>query len=316
MSGRADRAGAPGSFLSVRELDPAALAALVDRSVAIAADPAAVEPCLTGSVVATLFERTSTRTRTAFSVGALRLGARVVNYEPGSLQLETGESIEDTVRVLGLMLDGIVIRGVRTRAGLAALLAAGAPPLINAMAREEHPTQAVCDLATMRRHVGGLARISVLYVGEGNNSASALAYALARVPGARLTLHTPPDYGLPDDLFAEAVADARATGAEIRRCADPAELPDSVDVVYTTRWQTTGTSKPDPAWREAFRPYHVDRAFLRRWPQARFLHDLPAHRGEEVTGEVLDDPASLVWQQARMKLFSAMAVLETYWGRA
>ncbi|MFC7247010.1 ornithine carbamoyltransferase [Catellatospora aurea] len=301
------------SLLSVRQLTAAQLDALVERSVGIAAAPADVAPVLEGLVVATLFERTSTRTRTAFSVGALRLGAKLLTYDAAGLQLQTGETIEDTLRVLGLMLDGVVIRSTRTLAELDGLLDRGAPPIVNAMAREEHPTQAVCDLATMRAHLGALGGISVLYVGEGNNSASALAYALARVPGALLSLYVPPGYGLPEEQLALAVADATAHGAQVRQVERADELPEHVDVVYTTRWQTTGTSKPDPAWRETFRPYHVDEAFLGRWPAARFLHDLPAHRGEEVTGAVLDGPASLAWQQARMKLCSAMAVLETCW---
>jgi ornithine carbamoyltransferase len=304
------------SFLSIRDLSADDLVTLVDRTVAIAADPAGVPPSLNGQVVTTLFERTSTRTRTAFSAGALRLGARLLAYEAGGLQLSTGESVQDTVRVLGLMVDGMVIRSTRTLAQLDELVTIGGPPLVNAMAREEHPTQAVCDLATIRRHIGELSGLSVLYVGEGNNSASALAYALARVPGARLTLWVPTGYGLPPEQLELAVADAQAHGSHVAQVHSAAELPDGVDVVYTTRWQTTGTSKPDPAWREAFRPYHIDGKFLLRWPDARFMHDLPAHRGEEVTGEVMDGTASLVWEQAQMKLFSAMAVLESCWGRA
>jgi ornithine carbamoyltransferase len=301
------------SFLSVRQLSAAELSALVDRSAQIAAVSADIAPVLGGLVVATLFERTSTRTRTAFSVGALRLGAELLTYDVTGLQLQTGETIQDTVRVLGQMIHGVVIRSTRTLAELEHLLVQGGPPIINAMAREEHPTQAICDLATMRCHLGRLEGVSVLYVGEGNNSASALAFALARVPRASLTLYVPPGYGLPEDLLALAQADAGAHGAAIWQVERADELPGNVDVVYTTRWQTTGTSKPNPAWREVFRPYHVDTAFLSRWPAARFMHDLPAHRGEEVSGAVLDGAASLVWQQAQMKLYSAMAVLEHFW---
>lgn len=303
------------SLLSIGDLSAVALERLVTRSVEIAGNPRAIAPSLDGLVVATLFERTSTRTCTAFSVGALRLGAKLVAYGPDSLQLNTGESLPDTARVFGSMLDGVVMRSARPVAELRAMLAAGGPPLINAMAREEHPTQAVCDLATMRLHLGSVEGVSVLYVGEGNNTASALGLALARVPGARLTLWTPPGYGLDPDLLHRIEADAGHHGATVVQVEDADELPMTVDVVYTTRWQTTGTSKADPAWRQVFRPYHVDAAFLARWPEARFLHDLPAHRGDEVSDDVLDHPASLVWSQAQMKLFSAMAVMDTYWPR-
>jgi ornithine carbamoyltransferase/carbamoyltransferase len=304
-----------GSFLSIRELSPDELAYLAIRAGEIWADPGSVSKSLAGTVVATLFEKTSTRTRTAFSVAALRLGAELINYGPDSLQLNTGESLQDTARILGLMLDGLVIRTSRTLADLVDMVDAGGPPLINAMAAEEHPTQAVCDLATLRRHFGTVANLSVLYVGEGNNTASALAFALARTPGARLTLYVPPGYGLPDNQLRSAIADATAVGATIRQIDRAANLPTEVDAVYTTRWQTTGTNKTDPYWRQTFRPYHVDLAFLARWPDAVFMHDLPAHRGDEVSGEALEAPVSLVWDQARMKLISAIAVLERLWGR-
>ncbi|MFI6130704.1 ornithine carbamoyltransferase [Micromonospora sp. NPDC051141] len=305
--------GRRGSLISLRDLTAAQLTDLVDAAVRVADDPAAVPPSLTGAVVATLFERTSTRTRTAFSVAALRLGAQVLPYGPESLQTNTGESAEDTARILGLMLDGVVIRSTRSVVELARMRDAGNLPLINAMAREEHPTQAVCDLATLRRHLGPLDGVRVVYVGEGNNTASALAYALARIPGAELTLYTPPGYGLDAATLAAAAEDAVA-GARVRQTHERDDLPDAADCVYTTRWQTTGTVKEDPLWRQTFRPFHIDEAFLSRWPQAVFLHDLPAHRGEEVAAAVLESPRSLVWQQARMKLDSATAVLQTCWG--
>jgi ornithine carbamoyltransferase/carbamoyltransferase len=302
------------SLVSLRDLAPGELDALVSRAVAIGGDPAAVPKSLTGSVVATLFEQTSTRTRTAFGVAVLRLGGQLVDYGPGSLQLNTGESLADTARILGMMLDGLVIRTNRSQADLRGMIEAGGPPLINAMAREEHPTQAICDLATMLEQFGTLDGVSVLYVGEGNNSASALAFALARVPRARLTLYVPPGYGVDARLLALAEADARASGATIRQVERAEELPGDVQVVYTTRWQTTGTTKPDPSWREVFRPHYVDLAFLDRWSDVVFMHDLPAHRGDEVSGEVLEDKRSIVWRQARMKLFSAMSVVEALWG--
>ncbi|MET0234387.1 MAG: ornithine carbamoyltransferase [Kibdelosporangium sp.] len=303
------------SFLSVRELSPAALVALTTRAVDIADAPTDIPAALDGSIVATFFEQTSTRTRTAFSVAALRLGAELVNYGPESLQLNTGETLGDTARILGMMLDGVVIRTRRTLADLTEMLDNGGPPLINAMAREEHPTQAICDLSTVLRHHGALDGISMLYVGEGNNSASALAYALARVPNATLTLYVPHGYGLDNETLARAAMDARPNGATIRQVEQAVDLPDDVQVVYTTRWQTTGTTKPDSSWRELFRPYHVDTAFLDRWPDAVFMHDLPAHRGDEVSGEVLEGKRSLVWRQAQMKLFSAMSIVETFWRR-
>lgn len=306
--------GGSRSFLSLAGLTPQDLGVLVDRAAQVADDPLAVPQSCAGAVVGMLFEQTSTRTRTAFGVAALRLGAKVLDFGPESLQLRTGETMEDTGRVLGLMLDGLVMRTPRSITELTRMVDAGGPDLINAMAREEHPTQAVCDLATLKRHFGTLDGVSMLYVGEGNNTASALALALARTPRARLCLCVPPGFGL-EQAFLDGVADTCATtGAQVVQTTSLDDLPDEVHAVYTTRWQTTGTTKPVEDWRETFRPYRVDRDFLARWRDPVFLHDLPAHRGEEVSAELLDAPEALVWRQAEMKLFGAIAVVEACWG--
>ncbi|UFQ19508.1 MULTISPECIES: ornithine carbamoyltransferase [Streptomyces] len=307
-------APARGLF-SLAELEPAVIRELAARSVELFRDGHAHDRPLSGRVAGVLFTKTSTRTRTAFTVGAIRLGAVPVTYGPQDLQLNTGESVADTGRVLGSMLDLLVARTSGPLAELRQLSRQGGLPVINAMAAEEHPTQGVTDLATLHLALGDPAGVSVLYMGEGNNTAVALAHALAAVPGARVTFCTPPGYELPVGELARASRRAAAVGATLEEVHDPAHLSDRVDAVYTTRWQTTGTSKPDAGWRETFRPFHVDASLMGRWPDALFLHDLPAHRGDEVAGDVLDGPRSLAWTQAAMKLAGAMAVLEWVSGR-
>ncbi|MDJ1131425.1 ornithine carbamoyltransferase [Streptomyces iconiensis] len=314
-TGRQEHATEPGLF-SLGELEPAALRRLTERSVELFHDRRAHEYPLRGQAVGVLFTRTSTRTRTAFTVGTLRLGGSPVTYGPDDLQLNTGESVGDTGRVLGAMLDALVARTAGPVAELRQLAHAGGQPVINAMSAEEHPTQGLCDLATLTLAFGDLGGLRLLYVGEGNNTAVALAHGLSAVPDARVTFAVPAGYGLPPGELAAARRRAKATGARLDEVHALTEAPAEVDVVYTTRWQTTGTSKPDPAWREAFRPFHVGAALMRSRPGARFLHDLPAHRGDEVAGEVLDGPGSLAWTQAAMKLPSAMAVLEEWAGAA
>ncbi|MFE7616996.1 ornithine carbamoyltransferase [Streptomyces sp. NPDC057496] len=298
-------------LFSLSELKPDTLWALVERSVELFRDKEAHDRPLRDRVAGVLFTRTSTRTRTAFQTGIVRLGGTPIAYGPHDLQLNTGESVGDTAQVLGSMLDLLVARTSGPLDELRELSREGGLPVINAMAAEEHPTQGVCDLATLALAHGDLRGIRVMYIGEGNNTAVALAYGIATVPGARATFVTPPGYGLPADVLSTARRTAGTTGAAVVETHDVADAPEQVDAVYTTRWQTTGTSKADPAWRETFRPFHVDATLMRRWPEASFLHDLPAHRGDEVTGEVLDGPCSLAWTQAAMKLSSAMAVLET-----
>ncbi|CAO5160377.1 ornithine carbamoyltransferase [Frankia sp. AiPs1] len=296
-------------LLSLNDLDAEDLNQLVLRGVRYAAWPDHGEP-LAGTVLGVYFRRTSTRTRTAFTTAALRLGARVIAYGPNDLQLETGESIEDTGRVLSSMLDGLVARTADDTGELRAYAAQNRMSVINAMSAQEHPTQALSDLSTMFAHFGGIDGLRVLYIGEGNNTAVALALALARFARTTLYLRTPPGYGLDEDVLKQARLHAQSTGSIVEESHDPYDLPESMDVVYTTRWQTTGTSKPDPDWRTVFAPFRVDRAVLEANPQAEFMHDLPAHRGEEVTAEVLDGPRSLAFRQAENKLYSAMAVLE------
>ncbi|GAB1818982.1 ornithine carbamoyltransferase [Herbidospora sp. RD11066] len=303
----------PRNLLTLGDLPAPDLDHLVTRARTMAERLAARDPDLTdtlrGRVAGIYFTRTSTRTRTAFSSAALRLGAGLISYGPGDLQVNTGETLEDTGRVLSGMLDLLVVRTAGPVADMAALAHPGMA-VVNAMSAEEHPTQALADLTTLHAHFGGVAGLRVLYVGEGNNTATALALALTRYPGAELHLRTPPGYGLPADTAQVAAIQAADTGAILTERHDMDDLPADVDVVYTTRWQTTGTTKPDPDWRRIFAPFRVDEHLMARYPDAVFLHDLPAHRGEEVTADVLDGPRSLAFTQAHHKLHSAMAVLE------
>jgi ornithine carbamoyltransferase len=300
----------PQGLFTLRDLSAERLHALARRSVELLSSPNGHGGPLAGKVVGVLFTKTSTRTRTAFTVGSLRLGASVVTYGPDDLQTNTGESLADTGRVFGAMLDGLVVRTAGPVEDMRTLAATGDLPVINAMSQEEHPTQGLCDVATMLRVFDRVNKLRILYLGEGNNSAVALANAVALMPDSECLLATPPGYGIPEPTLRDAAERAAQLGTTIRQVHDvPGESFDA-DVVYTTRWQTTGTSKPDASWRESFRPFYIDPTLLDRWPRARFMHDLPAHRGEEVAGAVLDGERSVAWVQASMKLASAMAVLE------
>ena len=297
-------------LISLDDLTDDDLRGIVGRAVELAERPRSAETSLRGDVVGIYFRKTSTRTRTAFSSGALRLGAQIIAYGPGDLQTNTGETIEDTGRVLASMLDVLVARTAADPAELRAIAAQERMAVINAMSEDEHPTQALADLTTVVRRFGKVDGLRVLYLGEGNNSAAALALALSRFPGTELHLRTPPGYGVASEVLERAAKHAARSGASIVERQDVEDLPSGVDVVYTTRWQTTGTTKPDPDWRAVFAPFQVTTDLWRSSPDAVFLHDLPAHRGEEVTAEVLDGPHSIAFAQAENKLYSAMAALE------
>lgn len=299
---------------SIRDLSDAAVHHLVERGAWFATEAAAGRAMrrrpLDGCVVGSYFRVTSTRTRTAFASAALRLGAGHIAYGPRDLQLNTGETAEDTARVLARMLDALVIRTAGDPAEIRVFAGQRGMSVINAMSSDEHPTQALADLTTLHRHFGRVAGVRVLYVGEGNNTAAALALALGRYPGVELCLCTPPGYGLEPEIAAEARRKADGHGSSVTECHNPAAAIRDADVVYTTRWETTGTTKHDQEWRSVFAPFQVGQALMDKNPRAVFMHDLPAHRGSEVTCSVLDGPSSIAFEQAENKLHSAKAVLE------
>ncbi|SFS44312.1 ornithine carbamoyltransferase [Marininema halotolerans] len=302
-------------LITLADLSDQELRYLVKRGVEFAQGHVQTNQPLLGNVIGIYFRKTSTRTRTAFSAAALRLGAQIISYGPNDLQENTGESIDDTTRVLSRMLDGLVARTAGSPQEMKTFASQDRMAVINAMSADEHPTQALTDLTTMHQHFGEIKGLRVLYLGEGNNSAAALALSLSRFPHTTLHLLTPAGYGLSPSVLEQAQFYTGASQAKVIETHDPSQLPDEVDVIYTTRWQTTGTSKQDPTWRDKFRPFSVTEALLNRYPSAIFMHDLPAHRGDEVSAAVLDGPASIAFDQAENKLHSAMATLEWCLGK-
>jgi ornithine carbamoyltransferase len=300
-------------------LSPAQLADLVRRSVQFAGGQDFDRKPLREKTVGIYFRRPSTRTRTSFTVGAQKLGAQTVFFGPQDLQLVTGETLEDTSRVLSGYLDALVIRTNDAQAEMEALARQDRMSIVNAMSAEEHPTQAVADLSTILEARGNLDGVHLLYVGEGNNTTSALAFAFALVPGSRLTIITPAGYGLSTALLEQAQAIGRGNGSVIEQHHQIDEAPRNVDFVYATRWHTMGVAKPDPDWRSHFLPFTVDARLMERVSKPEgtiFLHDLPAVRGDDVTDEILDGPQSRAWRQAQHKMFAAMAILESCLGGA
>ena len=299
-------------LVSLADLNTQELARLVDDAL-VFAQQRDTEHYLRGSVGAIYFRGTSTRTRTAFTVGALNLGAKIISYGPNDLQTVTGESIEDTARVLSEFLDFLVIRTNASISEMRSLSSQSRMSIINAMSDNEHPTQAIADLATIKEALGSLNHVHVLYLGDGNNTASALALAVALSKVMRLTIVTPAEYGLGQDFLDCANAIAKRNGSIVEQHHDINSLPNKVDVVYTARWQTMGVPKTDSDWERKFKPYAVTQSLMKKVSKSAgtiFLHDLPAVRGAEVSDEVLDGAQSLAFRQAYHKLTSAMAVLK------
>jgi ornithine carbamoyltransferase len=298
------------NLISLADLTPAEMGALVRRAVHFGSR-APVDEALSGSAVGLLFTKTSTRTRTSFWAGATRLGAEVITFGQNELQLNTGETLEDTALVLGEYLDLLVVRTNGDVRVMRRLGCTGNIGVINALTSDEHPTQAIADLAMLVEEFGELSGRHMLYVGEGNSTAAALALATALTPGFRLSLVCPDGYGLPKETLDRA-AELSGGGLLVDQYVSFDEVSAPVDALYTSRWQTMGVPKADPNWLWAFGGYRVDSALLERFSKQEtiFLHDLPAVRGQEVDDAVLDGPASRAWRQAHHKMTAAMAVLE------
>jgi ornithine carbamoyltransferase len=299
--------------LSVQQMGAERLTSLVDRALVIANGDHGNKRTLAGRVVGIYFRGASTRTRTAFSVGAMKLGADIIWYGPNDLQINTGETLEDTARVLSNYVDALVVRTNGSVEEMRAMTMQEDMAIINAMSECEHPTQSIADLVTIKETFGRLNDIHVLYLGEGNNTAAALAFATAQIKGMRLTVATPEGYGLPESVLTRAAEMARRSGSVVSQLHNLDELPRDVDIVYTARWQTMGVPKAEAGWEAKFAPFKVSAALMQRVSKSAktvFMHDLPAVRGGDVDDEVLDGPQSRAFRQAYHKMTSAMSVLE------
>jgi ornithine carbamoyltransferase len=301
------------SFLTVDGLGPEALKYLINRALILDNLKGKQPGFLDGKFVGVYFRRSSTRTRTAFTLGAVRLGAQVIQYGPNDLQLVTGETAQDTGRVLAQYLDLLVVRTNQALSEMKEFASQGHMSVINAMSENEHPTQAIADLVTIYEVVGRLDPVHVLYIGDGNNTAAALALAISQLPGMRLTVVSPKGYGLSNETLLACSCSAKRYGGAVEQHHRIDNLPKNVDVVYTTRWLTMGDPRPDTSWLDEFAPFRITPAVMARVSKSEetiFMHDLPAVRGSEVVDEVLDGPQSVAFRQAHHKQSSAMAILE------
>ena len=259
-------------LISLEQMRQSDVAWIIDRA-GQCANGSDISRSLADSSVGIYFTLTSTRTRTSFTIGALKLGANVITYGPSDLQVNTGETMADTCIVLSRMLDALVIRTPHTNEQLKSLAFQSDMAIINAMSFNEHPTQALADLTTIYGQFGRISGLRILYVGEGNSTAAALCLAMAKFPNTQVHVRTPVEYGL-SSFILKAMQRNGDPGTVIER-HDMEELPSVVDVVYTSRWQTTGTLKRHDDWRDRFAAFKVTATLFDRYPSAVFMHDLP-----------------------------------------
>jgi ornithine carbamoyltransferase len=296
---------APRHFLELSDFDAPTLRRMLDLGRAAKRGAVAGRP-LAGKHVALIFEKPSTRTRVSFEVGIRQLGGEVVFLDSRTLQSSRGEELSDTAKVLSRYVDAIMLRTADVRR-IRELAAHATVPVINGLTDISHPCQLMADVMTFEEHRGPIAGQIVAWVGDGNNVARTFIQAAARF-GFTLRLATPASLAPP----ADAIAWAKAEGAEVTLTTDPAEAVAGARAVVTDAWVSMNDEGEDgaPSRHNILSPYQVTPALMAKAAaDAIFLHCLPAHRGEEVAAEVIDGPQSVVFDEAENRLHAQKGVL-------
>jgi ornithine carbamoyltransferase len=303
------------NFLSIDDLTDAELAELLDLSANVKATPGDYEDRLHRKAVALIFEKPSTRTRVSFEVAVSSTGGHPLALSSSELQLGRGETVEDTGRVLSRYVDAIVLRtfGQERLEGLARTATV---PVVNALSDLEHPCQALADLLTVRERKGDLRGLVMAYVGDGNNVAHSLLLAGAKA-GMTVRVATPPGYEPIPQVVRRAQEIGSQTGGGAEVLHDPAVAEKDADVLYTDVWASMGQEQEANERLLVFQNYRLDQeAVARARADCIVLHCLPAHRGQEITDEVIDGPHSVVWDQAENRLHTQKALLLWLLGKA
>ncbi|NPV73466.1 MAG: ornithine carbamoyltransferase [Pelotomaculum sp.] len=265
-------------------------------------------PYLRGKMLGMIFQKSSTRTRVSFEVAMYQLGGSAMFLNVNDLQLGRGETIADTARVLSRYLDGIMIR-TYSHADVEELARHATVPVINGLTDLLHPCQILADLLTVKERKGRLAGLKLAYVGDGNNVCHSLLFGCAKT-GMHISVASPEGYKPKEEIVRLAEKDAEQTGSRIEILTSPVEAVSGADVVVTDVWASMGQEVEQSRRVRVFAPYQVNRELTgHARPDYIFLHCLPAHRGEEVTDEIIDGPHSAVWDEAENRLHVQKAVL-------
>jgi ornithine carbamoyltransferase len=293
-------------LLSIGDLSADEVRAVMDTALGLKNGESA--PVLSGRTLALVFEKPSLRTRVSFEVAMRQLGGQCLYLSPPEVGLGEREPAADVARVLSRYVDAIAARTFRHES-VEELARYADVPVINALSDGEHPCQALADLLTIREKKGRWQGVSLAFIGDGNNVARSLMLGAA-ILGMDFRIASPRDYCLDSDVVAGAGAVAAAVGGSVASLESPSDAVRGADVVYTDVWASMGQEHEAAQRLEAFVGYQVDSALMAEAaPDAIFMHDLPAHRGEEVAEEVIEGPQSVVFDQAENRLHAQKAVL-------
>ena len=298
----------PKDLLTGAEWSSADTRQLLRHTADIKAHAANFASVLRGKHIALIFEKPSLRTRVTFEVGIQSMGGEVVFLDHTQARLGERESIPDVARNLECWVQGIVARVYEQRV-LEEMAASIKIPVVNALSDKFHPCQALADYFTLEEKLGSLKGLKLAYVGDGNNVCHSLLFLAARL-GVNFRIATPANYAPAADVLADAKRVAKETRARIELFTNPSEAVASAQAVYTDSWTSMGFEAEEKVRRNVFKAYQVNRKLMEQAaPGAFFMHCLPAHRGAEVTDEVLDGPASIVLKQSENRMYVQKAIL-------
>ncbi|MDO4821916.1 MAG: ornithine carbamoyltransferase [Rothia sp. (in: high G+C Gram-positive bacteria)] len=296
-------------FLKDTDLTPAEQAQVLDLAASMKVDRYGYKPLAGPQTAAVIFDKTSTRTRFSFHAGIAELGGNPLIVNPGEAQLGHKETISDTAKVVSRMVSTIIWR-TYAQAGLEEMAEHSRVPVINALSDDYHPCQILADLLTIREHKGKLAGLTMVYLGDAANN-MANSYLLGgTTAGMHVRIAGPDGYLPADSVVAEAQQRAVETGGSILVTTDPEQALADADVVITDTWVSMGQEDEKEARAQVFKPYTVTSEAMNKAAEgAIFLHCLPAYRGYEVTADVIDGPASVVFDEAENRLHAQKALM-------
>ena len=295
-------------FLSIRDLSSDEIQGLLQKAIEVKTHPERYRDALRGKALAMIFEKPSLRTRVSFDAGIHQLGGFSINLTPGEINLGKRESIHDVGRNLERMVQGIMIRTFGHDI-VVEMARHAAIPVINGLTDFSHPCQALADYMTLLEAKGRLQGLKLAYVGDGNNVAHSLIFGAALL-GVNISVATPAGYEPKAGVVEWARGAIGRKESDLEITHDPVAAVQRADVIYTDVWASMGQEAEAAARKQIFQPYQVNQElFSHAAPDAVFMHCLPAHRGDEVTAEVIDSPRSVVFQQAENRLHAQKAVM-------
>ena len=294
------------NLVSITDISPQELNAVLDTAMGL--KDRGTQAVLAGRTLALVFEKPSLRTRVSFHVAMRHLGGDCIYLSPPEVGLGERETPADVARVLSRYVDCIAARTFRTET-VSEIARYASVPVINALSEGEHPCQALADLLTVREKKGALQGVVIAFIGDGNNVANSLSLGAA-MTGMHFRIASPEGYEMPTEVAYRAEELAAASGGSFEALHDPSQAVAEADVVYTDVWASMGQEREATERKEHFVAYRVDAGLMAAAKRdAIFMHDLPAHRGEEVSDEVIEGPQSVVFDQAENRLHAQKALL-------